>query len=171
MSNYLRKMSNNKKPSVIAEATRSAQASQKTAYICFLLFTDSTTFLVEKDQHRSLPAFASSNISTRIRAITARHSLFRLSHTRIVIGFSYESLSPKGTIWVFHVPRKYQSRLGSAFSPVVQHLRLKELVTSNPDHLPFWFKPVSIFGLLPLTTFISSSLSLTILLDSSSVPS
>ncbi len=61
---------------------RSAQANVSIAFICLFLFTDLITFLVEKDQHRSLPAFAPDNVSIRIFAITAKPSLFRLSHTR-----------------------------------------------------------------------------------------
>ncbi len=34
--------------------------------------------------------------------------------------------------------------------------------TPYPTHVPFWLKPVSIFGLLVLTTFINSSRMLTI---------
>ncbi|EPD4715803.1 hypothetical protein ACSAIP_003097, partial [Escherichia coli] len=33
----------------------------------------------------------------------------------------------------------------------------------QPDPIPFWFRPVSIFGLLPITVFINSSHVLTLL--------
>ncbi len=135
--------------------------------VAFFSKTDSINFLVQKDQHRSLPAFASSNVATRIRFITKRPSLFRLSHTSPPIGSSHDSLSLTGDCLAYHVPHAYQSRLGSAFSPVVLISTSEDVVTSEPDHLPFWFKPLSIFGVFALTTFIGSSLSLAMLLNSS----
>jgi len=50
------------------------------------------------------PAFASGNIKTRIRAITARHSLLPASYARTAIGKLCSLLSPKGAIRGFHVP-------------------------------------------------------------------
>jgi hypothetical protein len=50
--------------------------------------------------------------------------------------------------------------LGSACSPVARQRRQGKGETPAPGHVPFWFKPVSAFGLLVLTTFISSSLKL-----------
>src|SRR5262249_5878011 len=47
--------------------------------------------------------------------------------------------------------------LGSACSPVVRQRRQGKGEAPAPGHVPFWFKPVSVFGLLVLTTFIGSS--------------
>jgi len=127
-ADYNRRLNNNKLLSVTTFVARSAQANVSIAYICFLLFADSTTFLVEKDQHRSLPAFASVNVSYRISAITAKHSLFRLSHTCNSIGSPYGLLSSKEENYgfsTFHL--NTTDGLGSAFPPVAQHLRWKRL--------------------------------------------
>lgn len=50
------------------------------------------------------PTFVSGNLKTRIRAITARHSLFPESKTRTAIGAPHGTLSPKGAIRGCHVP-------------------------------------------------------------------
>ena len=50
--------------------------------------------------------------------------------------------------------------LGSACSPVARQRRPGEGGAPSPRPLTFWFKPVSAFGLLVLTTFIGSSLEL-----------
>jgi len=100
--------------------------------------------------------------ATSIRSITERHSLSPSSFTRYPIGFSYESLSLAGECRAYHVSREYLNGLGAAFSPVVLISTSKDIVTFELDHLPFWFKPVSIFGLSALTTFIGSSLSFTL---------
>ena len=47
--------------------------------------------------------------------------------------------------------------LGSACSPVARQRRQGKGNTPAPGHVTFWFKPLSAFGLLVLTTFISSS--------------
>src|SRR5258707_3753795 len=47
--------------------------------------------------------------------------------------------------------------LGPACSPVARQRRQGKGDTPALGHVPFWFKPVSAFGLLVLTTFISSS--------------
>ena len=48
------------------------------------------------------------------------------------------------------------ARWGSSPSPPTQEF-------GGPTHAPFWIKPDSAFGLLLMTTFISSSHSLTVL--------
>ncbi len=55
----------------------------------------------------SLPAFAWDNVSTPIRAITARHSLFPSSHTRMINNVPYGSSASRtalATIRAYHVP-------------------------------------------------------------------
>lgn len=94
-TSYNHWFNNTEKSPATTFIVRSAQANVSIAYICLLLLTDLMTFLVEKDQHRSLPTFASNDVSIRISAITAKHSLFRLSHTRNSIGLSYGLLSQR----------------------------------------------------------------------------
>jgi len=52
--------------------------------------------------------------------------------------------------------------LGSAFSPVAQHLRWKRFEFPNLTTYHFGHSLISIFGCLSITKFIGSSLSLTI---------
>jgi hypothetical protein len=117
----------------------------------------------------SVPAFAWSDVASRLGSrpsssgatpilpITGKLLLFPPSHTRRPIRVPCGSLSffrrPTGlprsvqvTVWV----RFCLSAGGSPFA-------MDELGASIPDPLPFWPKPVSIFGLSQLTTFISSS--------------
>jgi hypothetical protein len=61
--------------------------------------------------------------STRIRTITARHSLFPRSSTRTPISSPYGSPSQREEIRAYHVPHKYlTSDLGSTHRPTAQHL-------------------------------------------------
>jgi hypothetical protein len=52
--------------------------------------------------------------------------------------------------------------LGRACRPVVPHPRRENKELPVPDHVPFWFKPDSIFGLSLFTTFIGTSRRLTL---------
>jgi hypothetical protein len=52
--------------------------------------------------------------------------------------------------------------LGRACRPVVLHPRRENGELLVPDHIPFWFKPDSIFGLSLVTTFIGTSRVLTL---------
>lgn len=47
--------------------------------------------------------------------------------------------------------------LGPVFSPVTIDVRVTRMMSGSTSHVPFWFKPVSTFGLLQLTTFSDSS--------------
>src|SRR5574341_545353 len=60
-----------------------------------------------------------------------------------------------------HVPRAYPRGRGLAMTPVVHRLREESSRTPMPDHLPFWFKPCSIFGLSYVTTPVGDSRLLT----------
>ncbi|WP_207681262.1 hypothetical protein [Desulfonema magnum] len=72
----------------------------------------------------SLLTFVPGKFRTRIRTVTARHSLSPTSFTRIPVGLPCGSLSPKGEIRAYHVSHKYLTdRLGSALTPVALHLR------------------------------------------------
>ena len=52
--------------------------------------------------------------------------------------------------------------LGRACRPVVHHPRRENVELLVPDHIPFWSKPDSIFGLSLFTTFISTLSELTL---------
>src|SRR5262249_36209005 len=99
--------------------------------------------------------------STPIRSITERRSLPPSSFTRRPIGDRLAASLPQGEddgLITFH--GGITDGVGSASSPVARQRRQGKGDTPAPGHVPFWFKPVSIFGLLVLTTFIGSSLEL-----------
>src|SRR5712691_3061901 len=77
---------------------------------------------------------------------------------------------PGGGVRGYHVPRAYQSGRGLAITPVVQRLREERSRTPLPDHVPFWFKPRSIFGLSYVTTPVGNSRLLTAPLNPRSRP-
>jgi hypothetical protein len=70
------------------------------------------------------------------------------------------------TSFIFGITRE----LGRACRPVVHHPRRGIFEPPVPDHIPFWSKPDSIFGLFVLTAFISTSRGLTVSRTASSRP-
>jgi hypothetical protein len=70
------------------------------------------------------------------------------------------------TSFIFGITRE----LGRAYRPVVHHPRRGIGQPPVPDHVPFWSKPDSIFGLLIITAFIGTSLGLTLSRTASSRP-
>lgn len=112
----------------------------------------------------SLPAFAWNDVSIPVRPITRRHSLSPLSFTRISISVPCGSLARcSGREYGFTVFRtSYTNSVDPAFPPVMFCPCARSTYSSNPSPT-FWSKPVSIFGLLKITRFISSSLMLVLL--------
>lgn len=102
--------------------------------------------------------------STPIRAITARHSLFPASHTRIPVGVPCGSLCPEGReygLTVFRVSDSWEVRC--RLFPGGTFVLALELANPKTGPLTFWFMPVSIFGMLQFTRFIVGSLMFTML--------
>ena len=103
---------------------------------------------------RQLP-FGPGDVSTRIRPITGRHSLLPASYSRtsnnVPYGFACsDTLERKYGVSTFHVSDNFMGDLGPFCTPAALCPR-RDTVTS-PDRLrTFWFKPVSLFGLLLLT--------------------
>ena len=99
-----------------------------------------------------------SEDSIPIRPITGRHSLSPSSSTRRPIGDRLAADLPGREDDGLTTSRgRIPGGLGSACSPVARQRRQGKGDAPAPGHVPFWFKPVSIFGLLVLTTFIGSS--------------
>lgn len=67
-----------------------------------------------------------------------------------------------GGIQAYHVPLERPDGLGPFSPPVALCAHDKEEPTPCSRHVPFWGKPVSVFGLLAMTTFIESSHALAI---------
>ena len=96
--------------------------------------------------------------STPIRPTTGRHSLLPSSFTRRPIGDHLAAGLPQGEddgLTTFH--GRITDGAGSASSPVARTATAGD--GRGPCTWPrtVWFKPISAFGLLDLTTFISSS--------------
>jgi hypothetical protein len=101
----------------------------------------------------SQPAFASGDLSTRVRPITGRHSLFPSSSTRTALGRPCGSPTPVGERYGLTVFRwKDRIGLGSLCAPTAFLPMPGDGETPGPAALPFWPKPDSIFGLLLFTT-------------------
>ena len=47
--------------------------------------------------------------------------------------------------------------LGVRSRPVAHRLRTGELAAPVPDHVPFWFMPINLFGMFAVTIFITDS--------------
>ena len=144
------------------------------AVICFPTLGWFVKFSRDERPGGSLPAFAWSDVASRLGSrplttgstpippITGRRLLPPPSHTRRPISVPYGSLSLSGDLRAYHVLCKYPVWVRSCLSAGGSSSVMDELGASIPDPLPFWPKPVSIFGLFQLTTFISSSHLLTI---------
>src|SRR5262245_54287162 len=99
--------------------------------------------------------------STPIRPITGRRSLPPSSPTCRPIGDRLAAGLPRGEddrLITFH--GCIMDGVGPASPPVARQRRQGKGDAPALGHVPFWFKPVSILGLLVLTTFIGSSLEL-----------
>jgi hypothetical protein len=96
--------------------------------------------------------------STPIRPVTGRHSLLPSSFTRRPIGNHLAAGLPQGEddgLTTFH--GRITDGAGSASSPVAWTATAGDGRGPCTWPLTVWFKPISAFGLLDLTTFISSS--------------
>ena len=104
-------------------------------------------------------AFAPGNITTRIRPITGRHSLFPTplpASPLVGLATSLPSFrKERYGLTTFHKVDK--DGLGALCPPVV--LGVHDRVRARPctHYSAFWLKPISIFGLSLITTFIESS--------------
>ena len=95
--------------------------------------------------------------STPIRSIIERPSLPPSSFTRRPIGISYREPTPKGGRRAYHVPRTDHGWVRLCLFAGGSTATAGEEGSPCSWPLTFWFKPVSVFGLLVLTTFIGSS--------------
>lgn len=67
-----------------------------------------------------------------------------------------------GGRWAYRVPSEQPDGVGPLFPPVVLGVHAKGEVSPWTHHVPFWPKPVSIFGLLYVTAFSKRSPGLTV---------
>lgn len=96
--------------------------------------------------------------------ITIRHLLFPFSSARNANSVPYGSPAIPAAIRVYQVPFNIQKvRAGSVSPPEISVSMCSGCPVEQPDLVPFWFRPSSIFGLLPITVFINSSHVLTLL--------
>ena len=123
---------------------------------CHLLFLLSrfAKFSREERPEGSLPAFAWSDVvegSTPIRSITERRSLSPSSSTRTAIDSpcGLSSHREQYGLTVFRLSARVGEVLSIRRRSFVHD---REVLSPCTDRAPFWFKPVSIFGLLRVTT-------------------
>jgi hypothetical protein len=106
----------------------------------------------------SQPACASGDVATRIRSITERHSLFPTPLPALPWVGLAASLPFKKEQYGLTTFRKVdKDGLGALCPPVA--LGVHDRILSRPctRYSAFWLKPLSIFGLSLITTFIESS--------------
>jgi hypothetical protein len=97
-----------------------------------------------------------------MRPTTGRHSLFPRSHTHLPNSFPCELPAITETLaradnWAYRVPRKGQERVRFCLFAGSHIVRVPRVSNGASVCMPFWLKPNSAFGLLLMTTFISSS--------------
>ena len=101
------------------------------------------------------PAFAWSNLaigSTPIRPLTGRRSLPPSSFTRSPIDSPCGSSSLAGGLRAYHVASRKPAWVRFCLDAGGSSSAPDEGTASGPDHVPFWSKPHSTFGLSFLTT-------------------
>ncbi len=110
----------------------------------------------ERPVGRGLP-FGPGDVETRIRSITERPSLFPTSHSRTPIGSPCGSLARRARYGVskFHSPECVGA--GACYRPGGSRSTMPHSARVHPASGAFWFKPVSLFGLLLVTAFIADS--------------
>src|SRR5271157_4268769 len=109
----------------------------------------------------SQPAFAWGDLTRRLNpypsdygaAFASSLLLYPPSHQQPPCG----GPTPRGGRRAYHVPRMYHGWFRLWLSADGSTATAGEREPPAPGHLPFWFKPVSAFGLLEITAFISSS--------------
>ena len=145
----------------LTSAFRRGPHQQQAAVICFVPQASCSDGHVRRHPREVSPLsrrVISPEGSTLIRPITGRHSLPPSSSTRRPIGDRLTAGLPRGEddgLTTFH--GRITDGVGSACSPMARQRRQGKGDTPAPGHVPFWFKPISIFGLLVLTTFLGSS--------------
>ena len=100
-------------------------------------------------------------VRTPIPSITDRHSLFLSSSTRTSNSLPCGSPARGQRYGLTEFLSFYMSGLDPAYPPVAVRQRMPRCKGHNRLHT-FWLKPVSNFGFLRLTVFISSSLALVV---------
>jgi hypothetical protein len=55
-------------------------------------------------------------------------------------------------LWAYPVPHEYPSGADPSASPAVVLSMMVQSSETIPHRVPFWFKPVSTFGLFKITT-------------------
>ena len=112
----------------------------------------------------SQPACASSHVAdttgaTRIRLMTRRHSLFPtpIPAPPLVGLAAFLPFLRKEQYGLTTFHKVDTDGLGTLFSPVALRVHDREGVNPCTRYGAFWLKPLSIFGLSILTTFIESS--------------
>jgi hypothetical protein len=105
----------------------------------------------------SQPACASGDVATRIRSITERRSLFPTPLPALPLVGLAASLPFLEQYGLTTFRKVDKDGLGALCSPVA--LDVHDRVLSRPctRYSAFWLKPLSIFGLSLITTFIESS--------------
>ena len=99
---------------------------------------------------------------TPIPTITAGHSLFPASFTRISNRSPYGSPAQWAEIRAYRVPIIAHGWVRFCLFTGDKNVDAALDVRGQTCHAPFWLKPVSDFGSVRLTVFISSSLTLTV---------
>src|SRR5208337_1405498 len=109
----------------------------------------------------SQPAFAWGDLARRLNPYPSDYAaafassllLYPPSHQQPPCG----GPTPRGGRRAYHVPQMYHGWFRLCLSADGSTATAGEEEAPAPGHLPFWFKPVSAFGLFKFTTFISSS--------------
>ena len=138
-----------------------APAGVATAVICFVCSVGWPISLVMQDPHGKSARFRVGRCCHRLNPYPPH---YRMAFASSGVPYPHPYRPPLRLAFPCGrdtgLPRSARvplDELGSACPPVTRHLRETKGELPPPGHLPFWSKPLSPFGLLVLTTFISGS--------------
>ncbi len=146
---------------------KDAPAGWFSAVICFSSLVVFSSVLVMKDQAEVCPLSRGVILPSLFPPLQKDICFFRHLLPAVPLVHLTATYRLLGGHRAYRVPLRYQGGLGPLYSPVALGVHERAVRRASPRHSAFWLKPVSILGLLWVTTFIKRSHRLTMPLNPS----
>src|SRR5260370_5391146 len=144
---------------------KDAPAGWFSAVMCFSSLVGFSSVLVMKDQAEVCPLSRGVILPSLFHPLQKDICFFRHLLPAVPLVHLTATYRLLGGQRAYRVPLRYQGGLGPLYSPVALGVHERAVRRASPRHSAFWLKPVSILGLLWVTTFSKRSHSLTMPLN------